>query len=236
MTPFQALYGRLPPTIPSYNEGLSSVHEVDQQLQDQDELLQQLKVNLARSVNRMKQIANQKQKDVSFEVGDLMLLKLHPYRQQIVFQREYQKLACRFYGPYEILEKIGPVAYKLHLPAESRIHPIFHISLLKRYNTNTKNGKHITEIPSFSEDGEVILTPQAVIDHRWIKQGARIVKESLVHWKYLPVEEATWVSTKQLLELFPDVDLGYKVPHNEGGSDKPRRSARPLKPNPKYIC
>jgi len=221
MTPFQALYDRLPPTIPSYNEGLSSVHEVDQQLQDRDELLQQLKVNLAHSVNQMKQIADQKRRDVSFEVGDLMLLKLHPYRQQTIFKREYQKLASHFYKPYEILEKIGLVAYKLHLLVESCIHPIFHVSLLKQYNINMENGEHITEIPSFNEDVEVILTPQAIIDHRWIKQGARIVEESLVHWKYLPVEEATWVSTKQLLELFLDVDLGDKVPHNRGGIDKP---------------
>jgi hypothetical protein len=79
MTPFQALYSRLPPTIPSYNEGLLLVHEVDQQLQDRDELLQQLKVNLALSVNRMKQIADTKRRDVSFDIGDLVLLKLHPY-------------------------------------------------------------------------------------------------------------------------------------------------------------
>jgi hypothetical protein len=75
-----------------------------------------------------------------------------------------------------------------------------------------------------------------VIDHPWIKQGAQIVEESLVHWKYLPVEEARWVSTKQLLELFPDVNLGDKVSHNEGGIDKPRRSAMAIRPNPKYVC
>jgi hypothetical protein len=128
MTPFQALYGRLPPIIPSYNEGLSLVHEVDQQLQDRDELLQQLKVNLAHLVNRMKQIADTKRRDVSFDVGDLILLKLRPYRQHTVFKREYQKLASRFYGPYEIMKKIRLVAYKLHLSAESRIHMILCLS------------------------------------------------------------------------------------------------------------
>jgi hypothetical protein len=79
MTPFQALYGRLPLTIPSYNEGISPVHELDQQLQDRDELVQQLKINLTCSINRMKQIADKKRRDVSFDVGDLVILKLHPY-------------------------------------------------------------------------------------------------------------------------------------------------------------
>ena len=80
MTPFQALYGRLPPPIPPYKDGLSPVHEVDQQLLNRDELLRQLKVNLERSMNRMKQMADRKRRDISFEVGEQVLLKLHPYR------------------------------------------------------------------------------------------------------------------------------------------------------------
>ena len=125
MTPFQALYGRLPPAIPLYTEGISPVHAVDQQLLHRDVLLKQLKTNLEVSVNRMKQMTDRKSRDVSFEVGSLVLLKLHPYRQQTVFKRVHQKLASRYYGPYLVLEKYGPVAYKLQLPAHSRIHPIF---------------------------------------------------------------------------------------------------------------
>jgi len=195
----------------------------------------------------MKQIADTKRRDVSFDIGDLVLLSI--LIASIQFLKENTRnLPVASMDPMKFWKKSDQftnsiyqqshvfIHYKLHLPAESRIHPIFHVSLLKRYHTNTNVNEHDTEIPSFSDDGEVLLTPQAVIDHRWIKQGAQIVEESLVHWKYLPVEEATWVSTKQLLELFSNVKLGDKVSHNGGGIDKPRRSARVIKPNPKYVC
>jgi hypothetical protein len=87
-----------------YTEGLSAVHEVDQHFLHCDALLKQLKASLETSVNRMKQMVDRKRRDVSFEVGSWVLLKLHPYRQQSAFKRVYQKLASRFYGPYLILE------------------------------------------------------------------------------------------------------------------------------------
>jgi hypothetical protein len=69
MTPFQALYGRLLPSIPIYTAGLSPVHEVDRQLLSRVDLLQQLKTNLASLMNKMKQLANQKWRDISFNIG-----------------------------------------------------------------------------------------------------------------------------------------------------------------------
>jgi hypothetical protein len=70
-----------------YRDGLSAVHEVDQQLLTQDALLKQLKANLENSVNRMKQIADRKRRDILFDIGSWVLLKLHPYRQQTAFKR-----------------------------------------------------------------------------------------------------------------------------------------------------
>jgi len=75
-----------------------------------DELLRHLKINLENSINRMKQTTNKNRRDVTFAVGDMMFLKLHPYRQQSVFKCAHQKLESRFYGPYPVVQKINAVA------------------------------------------------------------------------------------------------------------------------------
>jgi len=69
-----------------YYNGCSSVQEVDQSLEAQDELLRQLKCNVETSINRMKQIMDKKHRDVSFEIRDLVFLKLHSYKQQTTFK------------------------------------------------------------------------------------------------------------------------------------------------------
>ena len=76
----------------------------------------------------MKYCADKKRKDVSYEVGDMVYLKLQPYKQRSLATQIDEKLAPRFYGPYKILQKIGKVAYTLELPDSTLIHPTFHVS------------------------------------------------------------------------------------------------------------
>lgn len=189
MTPFQALYGRPPPTIPLYTDGMSHVHEVDQNFLNRDEVLRQLKSNLEMAATRMKTTANQKRREVEFQVGDLVLLKLHPYRQHSVFKRAHQKLASRFYGPFLVEQKLGSVAYRLCLPPEAKIHPVFHVSLLKKFVGTAL--PPATDLPPMSDEGIIQVDPERIIDTRWFKHGNKFVEESLVQWKHLPAEDAT---------------------------------------------
>lgn len=127
-TPFQALYGYEP------NLGLithippTTSLAVAVQVENRQQHLEALKEHLARAQNKIKLTADKKRKDFVFAVGDKVLLKLQPYTQSSVANRPYPKLAYKYYGPFSVLQHVGKVAYKLDLPADSLIHPVFHIS------------------------------------------------------------------------------------------------------------
>ncbi|GJU82978.1 putative reverse transcriptase domain-containing protein [Tanacetum coccineum] len=91
-----------------------------------------IKEKLKVATDRQKSYADNRRKPLKFEVGDQVLLKLSPWKGVIHFGKK-GKLAPRYVGPFEILEKIGPVAYRLRLPEElSSVHDTFHVSNLKK--------------------------------------------------------------------------------------------------------
>ena len=81
----------------------------------------------------MKQQADQHRSERNFDVRDWVFLQLQPYKQMSLKQaKKDNKLLPKYYGPYKVLQNIGAMAYKLELPASSRVQPIFHVSCLKK--------------------------------------------------------------------------------------------------------
>jgi len=104
--------------------------------------LEALKTHLSTAQNRMKNQADKKRTDREFLVGDQVLLKLQPYAQSSVVNRPFPKLAFKYFGPYKILERIGPTVYRLELPSGSMVHPMFHISQLKPFTPDYFSSIH----------------------------------------------------------------------------------------------
>lgn len=80
----------------------------------------------------MKKTADRGRRIVEFRVGDLVYLRIRPYKQKSLARRINEKLSPRYFGPYQILQKIRQVACKLDLPKTVAIHLVFHVSLLKK--------------------------------------------------------------------------------------------------------
>jgi hypothetical protein len=176
---------------------------------DRDKILVELKENLLRAQQVMKSNADKKRKDVSFEVGDQVLVKLQPYRQSSVALRKNNKLGMRYFGPFTVIAKVGAVAYKLQLPETARIHPVFHVSQLKIF-------KGLTAEPYFPlplttmEEGPVIQ-PEMILNIRNIFRGDRKVEQLLVKWKDMQNSEATWEDKQEMLDSYPNLNLEDKI-------------------------
>ncbi|KAD7479936.1 hypothetical protein E3N88_03072 [Mikania micrantha] len=198
MSPFQALYGYPPPIHIPYIPMDTSVAAVETLYRDRDVMIQVLKENLMMAQNRMKQYADTNRSERSFEPGNWVYLKLRPFVQTTLKNTKDSKLTPKYFGPFLIIEKIGKVAYKLDLPSEAQIHPVFHVSLLKKAHGSHHSLTPLPALPRFS------LQPRAIIDRRLVRRGPRMTTQVLVHWKNLEASEATWEFWDDFILRFPD--------------------------------
>ena len=115
--------------------------------------------------------------------------------------RRNLKLAPKYFGPFQIVQKIGTIAYKLDLPHGSKIYPVFHVSCLKkkvgdRVNPNPK-------LPTMMDDGTLAPEPEKIVNRRLKKKGSRAGVDLLVHWKGSDVDDATLVD--DLRQHYPEL-------------------------------
>ncbi|GJU22961.1 reverse transcriptase domain-containing protein [Tanacetum coccineum] len=130
--PFEALYGRKcrsPIMWAEVGEGQLIGPEL---VQETTEKISQIKDRLKAARDRQKSYADKRRKPLEFSVGDFVLLKVSPWKGVVRFGKK-GKLTPRFVGPFEIIKKVGPVAYRLDLPEElNGVHDTFHVLNLKK--------------------------------------------------------------------------------------------------------
>ena len=189
----------------SYVPGTSKVAAVEQLLVDRDNIIREAKEHLKEAQARMKKIYDQHHQEREFKVGDWVYLRLQPYRQMSVAVRKHLKLSPRFYGPYQILEKMGVVSYKLNLPSGSKIHPIFHVSLLKKQVETTVVVQNML-LYMDNAKGKVLPRPKVALKYR-TKKG---ITKVLVHWEGLSPVDSTWKNFNDIQLQFPSFVLEDK--------------------------
>ncbi|GJW58795.1 hypothetical protein Tco_0105526 [Tanacetum coccineum] len=101
-------------------------------VQETTEKISQIKDRLKAARDRQKSYADKRRKPLEFSVGDYVLLKVSPWKGVVRFGNK-GKLAPRFVGPFEIIEKVGPMSYRLEFPKElNGVHDTFHVSNFKK--------------------------------------------------------------------------------------------------------
>ena len=121
--------------------GESSITGPDM-IRDTSEKVGLIRQRLLTAQSRQKSYADVRRRPLEFEVGDLVFLKVMPKRGVVRFDKR-GKLSPRFIGPFEILDRIGVVAYRLDLPPSmSGVHEVFHVSMLRKY---TPDPAHVVD-------------------------------------------------------------------------------------------
>ena len=133
MAPYEALYDRKCRSPIHWDEmgerkflGLELIRKTG-------EAVEKIRQRILTTQSRQKSYTDNKRRDVSFEEGDKVFLKVSPMKGVMRFGKK-GKLSPRYIGPFEILEKIGKVAYRLALPPSlANVHNVFHVSMLRKY-------------------------------------------------------------------------------------------------------
>lgn len=189
-SPFQILYGRAPPILIRYTAGSTPVSSVEDMLESRDAQLDELKMQLLCAQQKMKVATDKRRRDEQFAIGNKVFVKLQPYRQRSLAARRNEKLSPRYYGPFEIAARIGEVAHKLGLPADSQVHPVFHMSQLRRAHGVTNSSPLLPQ--QLNEDIELIVEPEELLGVRNNRPTGLGEIEVLLKWKALLLFEATW--------------------------------------------
>ncbi|XP_071926100.1 uncharacterized protein [Coffea arabica] len=139
-------------------------------IEEAQEKVKLIRERLQTAQNRQKSYTDIRRKDLEFEIGDKVFLRIKPLKGGVVSKRG-KKVKPRYIGPFKILKRVGNVAYQLKLPASmAKVHDVFHVSMLKKYYSNPSHvlpleGIEVDETLTYEEGPVKILERENSVDN-----------------------------------------------------------------------
>ncbi|KAL0549604.1 hypothetical protein IC582_014090 [Cucumis melo] len=204
MAPFEALYGKCCRSPVCWDEVGEQRLMGPELVQSTNEAIQKIRSRMHTAQSRQKSYADVRRKDLEFEIGDKVFLKVAPMKGVLRFERR-GKLSPRFVGPFEILERIGHVAYRLALPPSlSTVHDVFHVSMLRKY---VPDPSHVVDYEPLEIDENLgyVEQPIEVLAREVKSLRNKEIPLVKVLWRNHRVEEATWEREDDMRSRYPEL-------------------------------
>lgn len=220
-SPFEIIYGHHPRYFGISPSDTVANPDVQQWLEDRHVIMESVRQHSLRAQQRMKVQADKNRTERVFVVGDSVFLKMQPYIQASIAPRANHKLAFRYFGPFKIVARVGAVAYELDLPEKCRVHPVFHVSLLKKH---IKPGQQV--LPVLPLPDVRMQVPARVLDRRIILHGDKTVVQVLIKWSLSPEALATWEDFELIKQEFPHAPAWGQAVFRQRGIVSSTQAAR----------
>lgn len=202
MAPYEALYGRKCRSPVHWDEAGERKYLGPELVEQATEAIKNIRERMKTAQSRQKSYADRRRRPLEFEVGDKVFLKISPARGITRFRKK-GKLNPRYIGPFEVLERVGKVAYRLALPPTmASIHDVFHVSMLRKYIADPA---HILKYPEveITRDLKHEVQPEKILDRIEKQLRNKTIPIVKIQWKGHTVEEATWELESEIRGRYP---------------------------------
>eukprot|EP00253_Pinus_taeda_P034033 PITA_34033 len=170
-------------------------------LKEMEDMVKSVRTNLKATQDRQKNFVDRKRRFKEYQVGDHVYIRIQAKKSTLQWSG-FAKLAPRYCGPFQVLARVGPVAYQIALPSHIRVHNVFHVSVLKKYIYDPRHVVKWQDI-QVEPEGEVLVELPSILDQREVQLQRRVISQVKVQWRHFGPEEATWADEELMRRTYP---------------------------------
>jgi hypothetical protein len=204
MAPFEALYGRKCRSPVCWYETGEKILLGPELVQDTTDKIKRIKEKLKVAQDRQRSYADKRRKPLKFEEGDHVFLKVSP-TTAVGRSTKVKKLQPRYVGPFQILQRVGPVAYRLALPPNlSNLHDVFHVSQIRKYVPDPSHVLIPDEI-KLKSNASYQAQPVEILDRGEKTLRNKVIPLVKVLWQSIHSSEVTWEKERDMKDTYPQL-------------------------------